>query len=219
MPRPERPYHKRNEPVGPHQERDHPLYATWAGMLTRCYDESDPAFFNYGGRGIKVCSRWWHFKNFAADMGEKPEVSYSIERLDNDLGYSKENCKWADRSEQAFNRRKFKNNTTGHKGVVEIAGRYEARFDYGGVRYRLGRFATLELAAACRNKAEVEFKLSGVLPELAETVWCTSTTKHRGITPHKDGGYTVRKTVNGKRIYLGYYKTLDEAIDAKRATD
>lgn len=215
--RPVRKYHKRHDPVDNYQERCHPYYSTWANMLTRCYWTGDQNYMNYGGRGINVCSRWLHFKNFVADMGVKPDPTFSLERIDNDLGYSKDNCKWASRSDQCLNRRTFKNNSVGHTGVTKIKDRYEARVDYEGVRYRLGRYGTLEEAIAARIVAKSEI-VAGNKPTIPdETLWCTSTTKFRGITAHKDGGYIARTTVNGKRIYLGYFKTIEEAENAKRS--
>lgn len=216
MPRPKRNYHKRYEPVHDRLERTHPLYNAWASMLERCYYEKSPAYTNYGGRGITVCDEWLHFKNFANDMGMKPSKAHSLDRIENDLGYSKQNCRWASRTEQNYNRRKFKNNTTGHSGVIPLNNGYEARLHYGGVRYRLGRFDTILEAIEARRLAELEIA-QGKLPTTPkETVWRSSTSKHRGITPHKDGGYIVRTTIDGKRIYLGYFKTLDEALNAKR---
>lgn len=79
-------------------------YRCWKKMRNRCLKESDPAFCNYGGRGITVCEDWLSFEAFYRDMGDPPEGT-SLERINNNLGYSKSNVVWASRKEQARNKR------------------------------------------------------------------------------------------------------------------
>jgi hypothetical protein len=84
----------------------HPLYKTWVKMLYRCYIPHDPKYLSYGGRGIKVCKKWrLSFDEFVKDMIEKPSLKYSLERINNDKGYYKENCRWATSAEQGLNKR------------------------------------------------------------------------------------------------------------------
>lgn len=86
--------------------KDYPrVYKIWRSMLNRCYTRSSSCYQNYGGRGITVCDNWRHsFDTFYIDMGEPPE-GWSLERIDVNKGYSKENCKWIPFSLQAQNKR------------------------------------------------------------------------------------------------------------------
>ena len=79
-------------------------YNSWASMKARCLNKKNPNYKNYGGRGITVCNRWMKFENFYADMGKRPKGK-SIDRINNDKGYYKENCRWATRKEQNNNTR------------------------------------------------------------------------------------------------------------------
>jgi hypothetical protein len=80
------------------------VYGIWCAMRSRCGNPNTKFYELYGGRGITVCDRWQKFDAFLEDMGEPPE-GHSIERIDNDKGYSKDNCKWIPLKDQAKNRR------------------------------------------------------------------------------------------------------------------
>ena len=211
------PYRKRNLPLENHQCRKHPLYSTWAGMFARCEDPNTASYRNYGARGIKVSKRWYCFDTFLTDMGPRPKGT-SLDRIDNDKNYTPSNCRWATRSEQMLNRRKFSNNTSGARGVVKHGRGYVARIDIDKTRHTIGYFEHNEQAIAARAKFDKQYakdpvKALASLPK--DIARYTSSTGVRGVTPHADGGFTARITRNKQRIYLGYFKTFKEACDAR----
>jgi hypothetical protein len=87
-----------------HGMSKHPMYNAYRTMIARCTKQSHIQYHDYGGRGITVCDRWLEsFENFFEDMRERPE-GMSLDRVDNEKGYSKDNCRWADGRTQARNK-------------------------------------------------------------------------------------------------------------------
>ncbi len=80
------------------------VYHSWVTMKGRCLNPNNPRYKDYGGRGITVCNHWLKFENFYQDMGNRP-VNKTLDRIKNNLGYYKKNCKWSTPKEQANNRR------------------------------------------------------------------------------------------------------------------
>ena len=93
-------------------------YRIRANMITRCYSPKHLYYKNYGGRGITVCERWRKsFVNFWEDMKEGYRDDLQIDRIDNDKGYYKENCRWVTPKVQS-NNRKYVNKIT-FNGLVK----------------------------------------------------------------------------------------------------
>ena len=80
-----------------------PEYRCWMVMRSRCTNPNVAFYYRYGGRGIRVCSRWDFFENFLADMGPKPGPHFTIERKDHNGHYEPDNCVWLHRSQQGSN--------------------------------------------------------------------------------------------------------------------
>lgn len=136
-------------------------YGIYKNMLRRCFVKTDAEYHNYGGRGITVCDRWMESShqglyNFLEDMGKCPE-GMSLDRIDVSGNYCNENCRWATGSEQMYNQRKRKTNTSGRTGVSFYAkrGKWSAEICVNYVNIKLGLFSVFEDAVKAREKAEI----------------------------------------------------------------
>lgn len=106
-------------------------YRSWRSMIDRCTNSKHKSFKDYGQRGIGVCTRWLELENFVQDMGEPPP-GHSLERINNEKGYSPDNCRWATTKEQARNRRNSR--------LIEWRGEIKTLIEWAdvlGVRYGL----------------------------------------------------------------------------------
>ena len=83
-----------------------PTYICWQKMKDRCLNPNHIHYHSYGGRGINICDKWMSFEGFFEDMGEMPEKGYSVDRINSDGNYTKENCRWIPKNHQQKNRRK-----------------------------------------------------------------------------------------------------------------
>ena len=139
------------------------FYSTWNGMLQRCTNLEHRSYNDYGARGITVCEEWQDVRNFV-DWAEKtyPNIEgYTLDRIDNDKGYSPENCTWSDRTTQAINQRIMKNNKSGYVGIY-----YYKKYNTWGANIRInkilkqiGTFKTIEEAVQARDNYIIENNL------------------------------------------------------------
>ena len=139
----------------------HPLYDTWRNMIKRCTNPKDRGYKNYGGRGISVCMEWLDVKNFIQWAEPTYIEGYTLDRINNDGNYEPSNCRWADRTTQALNKRKAITNTSGIVGADfnKNEGKYQARISVMGNRIFIGKYPTIEEAAQARDNYIIENNL------------------------------------------------------------
>ena len=135
------------------------LYNLYKNMKSRCYNKNSKQYPNYGGRDIIVCDRWlgiYGFSNFIEDMGERPE-GYSLDRIDNNKGYSPNNCRWATPHQQASNKR----NNNKYVGISYHKKKkmYVATLKINNLLVINKGFKTYEEAIECRRNAEKEYSI------------------------------------------------------------
>lgn len=132
-------------------------YNSWANMIARCENKNKPDYKHYGGRGITVSPEWrdsyWAFLD---DMGRRPSVSHTLERIDNNKGYQKGNCRWATRIEQANNTRSTRLLTAFGKTLTVSGWATERQINRGTIKSRLKRGWTAEKALSRHIQTNAE---------------------------------------------------------------
>jgi len=113
-------------------------YRIWMNMRQRCTNPNNPRYKDYGARGITVCARWGSFAAFIEDMGWPP-AGKTLDRKNNDKGYSKRNCRWADPFEQAQNSRRAVNVKVNGRTQCIAAWLRETGVSYGLYKARVKR--------------------------------------------------------------------------------
>lgn len=134
-------------------------YRSYHDMKARCTNPSDTGFDYYGGRGIKVSEDWLEsFDNFYRDMGPAPE-GFSLERINVDGDYCRENCIWDSKSNQSYNTRIKSHNTSGRTGVGwdDRKRKWIAQIGYNSEVIYLGQFDNFEDAVEVRERAELKY--------------------------------------------------------------
>lgn len=143
------------------------LYNIWKDMIIRCFDDKYKQFYLYGGRGITVCDEWIgdngfiNFYNWAINNGyriETPNNSMrnllSIDRIDNNKGYSPDNCRWTDSITQSRNKRVSPQSRTGVSGVRHYEKGYRVTINVDYIQKHIGCFKNFEDAVKARQDAE-----------------------------------------------------------------
>ena len=145
-----------------HNIGKHPLYSIWYDMIRRCYDPSRKDYKHYGGRGIDVSEEWWHAGNFIKTMGQSYINGYTLDRINVDKGYSKQNCRWATKSTQARNTVRLRSdNSSGFRGVRKHSknNSWVATVTINNKQHYLGSYTDPKDAAFAYDKFVIDHKL------------------------------------------------------------
>ena len=146
-----------------HGLTSHKFYNTWKHMVDRCTNPKIKDYKDYGARGITICEEWLDIAVFVA-WAERthPNIKgISLDRINNDKGYSPENCRWADKTTQNINQRKRKDNTSGYVGICwnNKNNNWMAQIKSGGFFIYIGSFHAIEEAVLARDNYIIENKL------------------------------------------------------------
>ncbi len=149
------------------------LYMIFTSIKARVLNPKHTNYKDYGGRGITICEEWKNdfmsFYTWAMSNGYSDELS--IDRIDNDGNYCPENCRWTTQTIQTRNKRIYKNNKSGYKGVclVKKTNKYKSYINVDKKGVHLGSFPTAVEGAVAYNNYIIENNLEGfILNEISE---------------------------------------------------
>lgn len=185
-------------------------YRAWQTMRLRCTVPDNPAYAAYGGRGIKVCDRWRNdVLAFYHDMGPKPTPAHELDRIDNNKGYSPNNCRWVDRKTNSRNRRS--NRMLRWNGTLyalsALAEKYGIRPDT--LAYRLD-CSKMSLQRALTTPVRKKAPNGSAAPRPRKQ---RNATGYDGVQQQCSGTYRIRCLVNGRRVHKGKFKDPKSAHD------
>lgn len=166
-------------------------------MKTRCSYKNASNFERYGGRGISICERWLSFENFLEDMGDAPN-GFQIDRIDNNKGYYPENCRWVSPSDNCKNTRRNVFLSYREKKMCIADWSVETGIPARTISYRVSCGMPID---EILNKQKTKKPKS----------------EYTGVTYSKNTNgknWMARKQINGKRKYLGHFKTEELAFEA-----
>lgn len=135
----------RSEKMSTHRMTGTKTYKAWNDMLQRCENVNHPSYPRYGGRGVAVCSEWHSFEAFYADMGKAPK-GLTLDRIDNDGGYTPDNCRWTTSTEQANNTQRNTYYSYNGESLTLTQWCRQLNLSYEMVRGRIRRGWTIEKA-------------------------------------------------------------------------
>ena len=136
------------------------LYKVWIDMKSRCQNPNDTGYKNWGGRGIKICNEWQNPNVFFEWAKNKWATGLQLDRIDNDKGYSPENCWFTTKSFQSVNKRPEARNSSGYRGINwdKQKNKWRARITINSKDKHLGFFENIYEANKARKKAVMEYQ-------------------------------------------------------------
>lgn len=135
------------------------LHMVWLGMKQRCTNKNHVSYPHYGGKGIGFDSAWSTFSGFFNDMGESYRPGLTLDRIDSDKGYTKENCRWVTQHEQCYNTKRNRRLTYNGKTQTVVEWERELGFKRGIISQRLNTYKwSIEKALTTKSRTRPSVK-------------------------------------------------------------